>query len=328
MRRTYRRKWHTDRVRSWCAVAALATVLALAGCSSDEPEPGPAPPSGEPSETGPPTYDAALASATAVLALVPDDATTLSVTDFEQVRLVLGASLLTGESPAAERERFWRQAEQRAPLLSTGRLRPVEARLLRDYGFTQDDVSWEASFRGPAGGGWVLSFRDDLDLAGVERAVADGVGPLRGAEVDADNRLVSMGTTPDGDASWAADPALVALVSPAEASATYVERTCVILNTDVDAELDADEELEPLEAWSLSFGGSLATVRLGAPHTDAFVRMRLADSVPATDPAFDTGFADGVADPVGGRIGYSMPDPATAALLTRERLLPFATCAD
>ena len=29
----------------------------------------------------------------------------------------------------------------------------------------------------------------------------------------------------------------------------------------------------------------------------------------------------------GGRIGYSMPDPAAAALLTRERQLPFAVCA-
>ena len=151
----------------------LATVLALAGCTSAEPDPEPAPPVGEPTETGPPAYDDELSSAAAVLALVPDDATTLAVTDFEQVRLVLGASLLTGESPAAERDRFWRQAEQRAPLLSTGLLRPVETRLLRDYGFTQDDVEWEASFTGPAGGGWVMSLRDDLDLAGVERAVAD-----------------------------------------------------------------------------------------------------------------------------------------------------------
>lgn len=318
-------------------ITVLVVALAVTGCSADEPDPVPAPPLGEPTETGPPAYDTALASAPAVLALVPDDATTLSVTDFEQVRLLLGASLLTSESPAVERERFWRQAEADAPLLSTGMLRPVEARLLRDYGFTQDDVQWEASFSGPAGDGWVLALRDDLDLDAVGRAVVDGVGPLAGAEVDADNRLVSIGTAPDGESSWAADAELVALVSQAEANATYVERECVpfesAFGADVEDELAATPaadlaELETLEAWSLSFGGSLATARLGADRTDVFERMRLAENLPATEPEFARGFTDGVADPVGGRIGYSMPDPAAAALLTRQRNLPFAVCTD
>ncbi|GEP35165.1 hypothetical protein NSZ01_29330 [Nocardioides szechwanensis] len=318
-------------------VTVLVAALAVTGCSAEEPDPVPAAPLGEPTETGPPAYDAALASAPAVLALVPDDATTLSVTDFEQVRLVLGASLLTGESPAAERARFWRQAEEDAPLLSTGMLRPVEARLLRDYGFTQDDVAWEASFSGPAGEGWVLSFRDDLDLDAVRRAVDDGVGPLSGAEVDADNRLVSSGTAPDGESSWAADAELVSLVSQAEANATHVQRECVpfeyAFGADVADELAATPaadlaELETLEAWSLSFGGLLATARLGTDRTDVFERMRLAENLPATEPEFAMGFTDGVADPVGGRIGYSMPDPAAAALLTRQRNLPFAVCTD
>ncbi|MFA6575299.1 MAG: hypothetical protein WCS84_07740, partial [Nocardioides sp.] len=98
-------------MRSWGAVTVLVAALAVTGCSADEPDPAPAPPLAAPTETGPPVYDGALASASAVLALVPADATTLAVTDFEQVRLVLGASLLTSGSPAAERERFWRQAE-------------------------------------------------------------------------------------------------------------------------------------------------------------------------------------------------------------------------
>ncbi|MDO9494909.1 MAG: hypothetical protein Q7J48_04335 [Nocardioides sp.] len=322
-------------MRSWGAVTVLVVALAVTGCSADEPDPAPAPPLAAPTETGPPAYDEALASASAVLALVPADATTLAVTDFEQVRLLLGASLLTGESPAAERERFWRQAERQAPLLSPGRLRPFDDRLLRDYGFTQDDVAWEASFAGPAGEGWVMAFRDDLELAAVQRAVAAGVGPLRGADVDVETRLVSTGAAPDGESSWAADPELAALVSPAEANATYVERECVPFETAFAADVQDDlaeapaadlAALEPLAAWSLSFGGSLATARLGAARTDVFERMRLADTMPATEPEFGTGFADGVADPVGGRIGYSMPDPAAAALLARERRLPFAVC--
>lgn len=305
-------------------VTVLVAALAVTGCSADEPDPVPAPPLGEPTETGPTAYDIALASAPAVLALVPDDATTLSVTDFEQVRLVLGASLLTSESPAPERARFWRQAEAEAPLLSTGMLRPVEARLLRDYGFTQDDVEWEASFSGPDGEGWVLSFRDDLDLDAVRRAVDDGVGPLAGADVDADNRLVSSGAAPGGESSWAADAELVSLVSQAEANATHVERECVTLEVPYGDET----ELEPLAAWSLTFGGTLATARLGAARTDVFDRLRLADTLPDLEPEFAAGFTDGVADPMGGRIGYVMPDPAAAAELTRERLLPFALCAD
>lgn len=313
----------------------LVAALAVTGCSADEPDPVLAPPLDAPTETGPPAYDEALASAPAVLALVPAEATTLTVTDFEQVRLVLGASLLTSRSPAAERDRFWRRADKQAPLLSPGMLRQSDARLLRDYGFTQDDVAWEASFTGPAGDGWVMAFRDDLDLATVRRAVTDGVGPLRGADVDADTRLVSTGTAPDGESSWAADPELTALVSPTEAGATYVERECVPFATAFAADVEDDlaeapaadlEGLDPLEAWSLSFGGSLTTARLGAPRTDVFERMQLADTMPATDPEFGTGFANGVADPVGGRIGYSMPDPAAAALLIRERHLPFAVC--
>lgn len=322
-------------MRSWGAVTVLVAALAVTGCSAEAPDPVPVPPLDAPTDTGPPSYDAALASAPAVLALVPDDATTLEVTDFEQVRLVLGVSLLTGQSPAAERESFWRLAERRAPLLSTGMLRPVDARLSRDFGFTQDDVEWEAAFSGPAGEGWVLAFRDDLDLAGVQRAVTDGVGPLSGAEVDTANHLVSSGTAIDGESSWAADPELVALVSPASASATYVERECVPFETAFGADVEDDlatapaadlAELEPLSSWSLSFGGELVTARLGAPRTDVFERMRLAEILPATEPEFGTGFTEGVADPAGGRIGYSMPDPAAAARLTGERQLPFAVC--
>ena len=48
-------------------------------------------------------------------------------------------------------------------------------------GFTQDDVDWEARFTGDDGPGFVIGLRPDLPLDGVRRAVADGVGPLRGS---------------------------------------------------------------------------------------------------------------------------------------------------
>ncbi len=319
------------------AITLLAAALVASGCTSETPEPVLAPPLGEATETGPPVYDPSLPAATSVLALVPEDATTLSVTDFDQVRLLLGASLLTGESPPAERQRFWQQAAAEAPILSTGKLRPWEQRLSRDYGFTQDDVRWEATFTGPAGTGWVLAFREGLDLAGVERAVAAGVGPLAGAEVDPATHLVTRGTTSDGTTSWAADDELTGLVGPAEANATYVDRECIPFETAFAADVEADlaelpaadlEGLDPLSSWSVSFGGELSTARLGEQREDVFERLRLAGNLPATEPEFGLGYAQGVADPATGRIGYVMGDPAIAAELALKQHLPFAVCAD
>ena len=50
-----------------------------------------------------PVYDPSLEPAAAVLALVPDDATLLEVTDFDQVRLQLGFGDMSSESDRAER---------------------------------------------------------------------------------------------------------------------------------------------------------------------------------------------------------------------------------
>ena len=63
----------------------LAVVVLVSGCSDDEPDH--ASPAAAPSETRAPAYDARLEPAAAVLALVPEEAETLTVTDFEQVRL-------------------------------------------------------------------------------------------------------------------------------------------------------------------------------------------------------------------------------------------------
>ncbi|MCD4523701.1 hypothetical protein [Nocardioides sp. cx-173] len=298
-------------MRYWGAALAVAAA-ALSGCSAGEVEPAPAPPSSSAGATAD-DPEADPDPARAALALVPDDATTLAVTDFDQVRLELGAALLTGASAPAEREAFWRRAIAQAPLLSTGVLRPSDARLLRDYGFAQDDVAWEASFTGPSGEGWLAGLREGLDLTGVRRAVADGVGPLAGGVLDEEARVLAVGAAPDEGASWGAEPVLVELVGGA-AMSTYVERGCV---SPADPALDELDELDELEAWSVSLGALLATVRLGADRGDAFARVRLAEPP----------FAQGVADPVSGRLGYAMTDPALAARRILARDAPFAACA-
>lgn len=307
-----------SRLAAGATVALLVTTLAA--CSGDQP--AGSPPAPTTTATAPPEFDVRDEAAAAVMALVPSSATSLTVTDLERIRLQLGVPDLTGGSPDAERADFWARAGRTAPLLTDGLLRPADARLARDYGFTQDDVRWEARFDGPDGSGWVLSFRLGVDMTAVERAVRDRVGALAGAEVRAADRLVVVGTTDDATQSWAADPAVAALAgSPADA--TYVERGCVEPPAGVDT-----GRLDALEAWSVALQGELATARLGELRVDAFDRMRLGETWPGNRPAFSDGFRRGVADPSSGRVGYQVVDPVVAATLVRERVMPFAACAD
>lgn len=246
----------------------LASALLLAACS-DEAEPIPQTPLDEPLAA--PVYDAGLEPAEAAMALIPEDSTVLVVMDFDQLRLQLEQSGLTSESKARARKKFWRTAERESVLFSPGLLRSEDKRLRKKYGFTQDDVSWEARFDvptsslGTAGEGWVLKLRDDLDLDGVRRAVEAGEGPLGGAVVDTTNSLVTLGSTTDPGASWAADPDRIALVGPT-ASATYVDTACVPYDV---AFADGDEadlapapagdldDLDDLGPFSVSYGTEL-----------------------------------------------------------------------
>lgn len=278
-------------------------------------------------------YDASLEPSAAVLALVPEAATRLSVTDFDQLRLVLGFGTLQSSSPAAERARFWRQVPTTA-VLSRGMLRPVEARLLADFGFGQDDVAWEASYSGGASG-WALAFHDDVAMAKIARAVSAGVGPLKGAVVDADRHLVTSAAVPDSAESWGAEGTLVGLAGR-EAISTYVERGCLDFDTVFGAGMQAElaaapaatlRSLEPLDAFAVALGTELVTVQLGPNRSDAFERTRLAEIMPRMDPEFGLVMTRGVADPSTGRLGYILSDPAAAAQLTRARQLPFAVCA-
>ena len=206
-------------------VALLAGVLLVSGCSDEKPE---EPPVAASSETPEPAYDGSLEPAAAVLALVPEDARTLTVTDFDQVRLELGAEGLSNESTPEELAAFWQRAEQERPMLTTGMLRPEEGRLGTAYGVTQVDVAWEAHFYDADDHeiGWVLRFRDGTDMAKVAAGDVGRGGVLSGAEVDAGEHLVSSGTTDDPAQSWAADPEAVAMVG-LPANATYLARGCV-----------------------------------------------------------------------------------------------------
>lgn len=313
--------------RSRAALACAVLVGAvLTGCTS-EPKPvyqDAAPPAPVATE-----YDPSLEPSAAALTLVPASATSLTVTDFDQLRLVLGYGSLTGASPAAERAAFWRKAPSTATL-SLGLLRPDDARLRADFGIGQDDVAWEATYDG----GWILVFHDTVPMASVQRAVKAGVGRLRGAVVDTARHLVTSAAPPDVAQSWGAQASLLALVGR-EAVSTYVDRSCLSFDSVfgqgmqaqlADAPAAALRALDELDAYSVALGTELATVQLGPTRNDAFDRVRLAEVMPPTRPDFALAMSRGVADPASGRLGYTLSNPAAAAELTRTRQLPFAVC--
>lgn len=317
------------------ALAVLAASLLALGLSacSDEAEPVPQVlPTLAPEVL---QYDATLEPSAAVLPLVPTSATSLSVTDFEQLRLILGFAILDSSSPESEQARY-RAALANSPALSPGLLAAGDARLRADFGFGAADVAWQAEYDGPDGAGWVIVFTDDVPMDSVRRAVRAGVAPLAGAVVDAERHYVTSATPPAAEESWGAEPDLVALVG-SEASSTYVARGCLefdaVFGAGMQADLASDpeaalEELDPLDGFAVALGGELVTVQLGEDRPDAFDRARLADLMPRTRPEFGTVFARSVADPGTGRLGYDLARPADAARLVTAGTLPFAVCAD
>jgi hypothetical protein len=282
----------------------VAVVLLTAGCGDHHvarPEPRPSA-----SHAAAPAYDAALPPTQAVLTLVPRAATTLTVTDFDQIRARYG------EQPGAPG--FWKRASRHSPLLSTGMLRPYAAQL---HGFTPDDVSWEAHYSAADDSlsGWVLGFSATTDMSAVQQAATAGVGPLAGASIDAADHLATSRQLDAGDARWTDLAGLAGQLGP-EAEATYLARGCLAGDTD-------GQRLQPLTAYAVSFGETLATAYLGIGRDDLFTRMRLGDRV----PTFSADFVNGAADPSTGRIGFTMTDPVDAAQLALRSKLPFAVCA-
>jgi len=286
------------------AVLALtaSTVTGCGGHHDAAPEPTPSV-----SSSPTPAFDPSLPPAQAVLALVPKDATTLSVTDFDQVRAQYGVE--PGDPG------FWSQAVKHSPLLSTDMLRPYAGQL---QGFTPDDVSWEARYSGSGAksDGWILGFSQVTEMSAVQKAVKAGIGPLAGATVDAADHLVTSTTLPPSEERWSQLSGIAGLVGPEEES-TYVARGCLPGDTQ-------GQRLQPLDGYAVSFGETLATAYLGVDRDDLFLRMRLGDKM----PAFKRVFTHGASDPSTGRIGFTMTDPVEAAQQALRSKLPFAVCAD
>ena len=292
-------------------VAVLAgALLVMSGCAGVETEF--LPPEVDKVEVVTPSFDGTLEPSAAVLALVPEDVETLTVTDYEQVRLQMGLPDLTTEDQRKDRKR-------------SGRARTPSARCCRP-GCPPDRAEAEAAVRAEPAGcrlggaplrrprqetGFVLAFRDGTDMAAVGRARRRlrraGGGDRRRAR-----GLVTSGTTSDGDDSWAADESARGLAGCPHA--TYVSRGCV-----------ADRAPPTSRARVV-----LGPVRGHPRHRPA---GRGPDGPLQPDaagrgvPDFEDAYEGGVADPLTGRIGYVMSDPASAASLALDGSLPFAACA-
>lgn len=286
----------------------LVAVAAVSGCGGHDPETSVRrPASASPSAT--PSYDASLPPVQAVLALVPRAATTLTFTDFDQVRAQLGGIT----------QGFWRQATKQAPLLTTGLLRGTSSApggngsngSNNGNNLTQDDIAWEAHYSGGGTDGWVVAFHAGVDMTHA------ATGPLQGGTVS--GQLVTSQPLPATDPRWTDLSGLVGPIGP-EAEAAYVERGCL----PGDTAGTTDQRLQPLRAYAVSFGAHLATAYLGPGRTDLFTRLRLGDAI----PSFTADYTGGAADPSSGRIGFTMTDAADAAQQALRHKLPFAVCAE
>ena len=317
-----------SRARGWLsttnsAAAAVALCLLLAACGGDPAGPTlsaePVPASPLP-ETGP----------LSALAMIPESATAATLTDFDAIRIRYGVPDMTSADLMTDRKAFWEQVDEHSVLLTDGLFRADNSTWELDYGFTEDDVDWEVHFAGPEGSGYAVSFRPDLDLTGVQRAL--GTRQLAGATLV--GSVLEKGTT--FGASWADDPVWGHLVlSGVESS--YLRKGCVSL---VDALGDAASDdpksalvraaapdLQPLDAWSVSFSDGIVTALVGLGRSDVIARTDLGRDWPATGPiTFGDGFTQPLDDPVAGRIGYQVKDPFAAASLTLGEELPFAVC--
>jgi hypothetical protein len=304
------------RVHLPAVLSAGLILLVASGCDGSSPAPESAQP--EPSQTIPPALelpeDEPARDPRQALSLVPESATVLTLTDYDEMRssggesVPLTAGLLDSDSPA----------------------------FVLEHGFSQDDAEWEVRFSGPDGTGYVVAFRPDLDMGLVRDALKENA--LRGARVLGEEHLLVKGTARDGEPVWAMDAALRTLTEVG-AESTYLRRGCVPVRDALgpgatyedQAELVAEADptyLRPLEAFSVSFDDQVATARLGPDRTDLHERAHLVGLWPETGgPGVHDAFEGlAVADPSTGRIGLRVVDPVTAARLTLAGKLPFAVC--
>jgi hypothetical protein len=311
-------------------VLALGAAL-LSGCQADEPPERPRALASVPPEPAP-AYDATAEPAAAVLALVPQTADTVTVTDWDAIRVQLGQPDLTSDDLVTDRVDFWERAEAESAALTEGMLRADGSTFELDHGFTQDDVDWEAHWRGEDGRGFALALRPDLDLDGVREAIRAGVGPLDGAELRAEDHLVVAGTS-DTDV-WANEKQWGPLVDE-PATATYLQQGCTPLDEALGPDVDAEDRdrlleehpvstLDELAGFAVAFGDHTAIVWVEPGRADLFERLRIGEDWPV--PPFADTFTNGAADPSSGRLGYAVEDPPTAVALTLLRELPFSLC--
>ncbi|GGO88370.1 hypothetical protein GCM10011584_15180 [Nocardioides phosphati] len=311
----------------------LATVV-LAGCGAPAVPPPVAPtPTEIPPSLALPAHP--TGQAWRALALVPAEATVVTITDFDAMRARFGVPDLTSGDPAADRAAFWAQARAQAVLFTAGLF--ADGARWPDRGFTEDDVDWEVRFTGPHGSGYVVAFRPDLDMRRVQ--AARHAKALRGATVMAKEHLLVKGVAGEGDPVWAADPALPDLTDDGAESA-YLRRGCVPVDDALGSGASAADkgtligELDPrnlddLTAFSVSFADGLATARLGEDRGDLIARGQITEAWPVVKGSrgFTSGFrSDVLVDPSSGRVGLTPTSPQAAAAVTVADLLPFAIC--
>jgi hypothetical protein len=297
-------------VRRWgICVLVVGLALALVGCGDDSE---PKKPEAAASEDTYPVYAATMDPVEAAMTLVPEGAQTLAVTDYDEVKSLFGFDDITSRSSPADQNDLWNRADKEAAQVSGGLLRGVDQRLRDTYKWGAADVVWEARFTGGGKDGYVIKVADRVKPG---QAIKAGVGPLKGAKFDPETHLITKNTAAPDAENWAAQEVMVA-VAGGPATSTYVVKGC--------AEGGPKEKtrLAPVEAYSVEFGGGLATLRLGEDRDDLFVRLKLADRV----PAYKKVFTNGVADPATGRIGFRVTSPVTAATLVTSEPVPFAVC--
>lgn len=327
-------------------LGAALTAVVLTGCGAPA-----APPAAEPTPTEIPASLALPAHPTGqawrALALVPADATVVTITDFDAIRARFGVPDMTSGSPAAARADFWARARAGAVLFADGRRtdgstpRVVESGVGGVVesgvgGVSADDIDWEVRFSGPKGTGYVVAVRPDLDLVPVQARLAR---THVGATVMPQQHLVVKGVAGPDESVWAADPALPDLTDD-RAESAYLRRGCVPVRTALGPTSEPDDqatligELDPrnldeVPAFSVSFGEGLATARLGHDRGDLIARGRITRAWPVVKGA--RGFADGfgqqvLVDPSSGRVGLVPRSPQAARAVTLADLLPFAIC--